>query len=183
MFIPEVLDRLDEPWVMPRSPTFLLSRFTRRRVTVALSGDGGDELFAGYDPFAALAPAQLYKSLVPSGWHRRIRRLADLMPLSTRNMSIDFKIRRSLAGLSYAPAMWNPVWLGPVEPDAMADLFHEPLAADELFSEATALWAVIPSRAHDRVLEFFTNFYLQDDILTKVDRAAMMSSLNRGPYP
>ena len=179
VFIPEVLDRLDEPLGDASIvPTFLLSRFTRRRVTVALSGDGGDELFAGYDPFAALAPAQLYKSFMPNGWHRRIRRLADLMPLSTRNMSIDFKIRRSLAGLSYAPSMWNPVWLGSVEPDAMADLFHEPLDADELFSEATALWNRDPEQSLvDRTLEFFTNFYLQDDILTKVDRAAMMSSL------
>jgi asparagine synthase (glutamine-hydrolysing) len=68
--------------------------------------------------------------------------------------------------------------MGPVEPDAMADLFHEPLAADELFSETAALWDRSPEQGLvDRTLEFFTNFYLQDDILTKVDRAAMMSSL------
>jgi asparagine synthase (glutamine-hydrolysing) len=177
--IPEVLGRLDEPLGDASIvPTFLLSRFTRRSVTVALSGDGGDELFAGYDPFAALAPARFYQNFVPSGLHRQIRRLADFMPLSTRNMAWDFKVRRSLAGLSYAQSMWNPVWLGPVEPDAIADLFHEPLAADELFSDAVDLWNRNPKHdVVDRTLEFFTNFYLQDDILAKVDRAAMMSSL------
>ena len=60
--IPEVLGRLDEPLADPSIiPTFLLSRFTRKYVTVALSGDGGDELFAGYDPFKALGPARLYQ--------------------------------------------------------------------------------------------------------------------------
>ena len=59
--ISEVLRRLDEPLGDPSLlPTYLLSRFTREHVTVALSGDGGDELFAGYDPFLALGPAALY---------------------------------------------------------------------------------------------------------------------------
>ncbi|HEV2099377.1 MAG TPA: asparagine synthase (glutamine-hydrolyzing), partial [Stellaceae bacterium] len=58
--IPCVLGRLDEPLADPSIlPTYLLSAFTREAVTVALSGDGGDELFAGYDPFGALAPARL----------------------------------------------------------------------------------------------------------------------------
>jgi asparagine synthase (glutamine-hydrolysing) len=145
---------------------------------VALSGDGGDELFAGYDPFAALAPAALYSRLMPRSLHKRIRCLADLLPISDRNMALDFKVRRGLAGLSYPPSMWNPIWMGPVEPDAMAELFLAPLAAEELFSEAIALWNR-DSRLGvvDRTLEFYTSFYLQDDILTKVDRAAMMSSL------
>ena len=177
--IPDVLSRLDEPLSDASIiPTFLLSRFTRRHVTVALSGDGGDELFAGYDPFVALAPALFYNRFVPDGLHRTARRLVDLLPPSGRNMAIDFKLRRSLAGLSYKQSIWNPVWMGPVEPDAMADLFHAPLAADELYSEAITLWNRDASLdIVDRTLEFFTNFYLQDDILVKVDRAAMMSSL------
>ena len=177
--IPHVLSHLDEPLGDASIlPTFLLSRFTRRHVTVALSGDGGDELFAGYDPFKALQPAHFYQRIVPRGLHRGLRRLADLLPVSSRNMSLDFKIRRSLMGLSYREALWNPVWLAPVEPDLMKELFHEPLRADELYSEAIELWDADPKLdLVDRTLTFFTNFYLQDDILMKVDRASMMNSL------
>jgi len=177
--IPEVLGRLDEP-IGDASivPTYLLSAFTREQVTVALSGDGGDELFAGYDPFAALTPARLYSQLVPRGMHRVVRRLADLLPLSTRNMSWDFKIRRFLGGVSYPPSIWNPVWMAPLEPRDMVDVFNEPVSVESVYDEAIALWESDSRKSlADRTLEFFTTFYLQDDILVKVDRAAMMSSL------
>jgi asparagine synthase (glutamine-hydrolysing) len=175
--IPAVLHKLDEPLSDASIiPTYLLSKFTRRYVTVALSGDGGDELFAGYDPFKALGPARLYHSLVPRGLHRGLRRLADLLPISARNMNFDFKVKRTLIGLSYPPAMWNPVWLGPIEPAHMAEFFEEPLSAEDLYEEAIALWDSAENIG-DRTLEFYTNSYLQDDILMKVDRAAMMVSL------
>ena len=178
--LPGVLGSLDEPLGDPSIlPTYLLSRFTRREVTVALSGDGGDELFAGYDPFAALSLAHTYHRFVPPGLHRLFRDLAERLPLSDRNMSFDFKLRRALVGLSYPASMWNPAWLAPVEPDAMAALCERPLAPEELYSEAIQQWE--RSGPHgtlvDRTLEFYTTFYLTDNILTKVDRASMMSSL------
>ena len=123
--VPQVLGRLDEPLADPSLiPTFLLARFTRRHVTVALSGDGGDELFAGYDPFAALRPAQIYARIVPRILHGGMRRLADLIPRSARNMSLDFKIRRALLGLSYDEGLWNPVWLSPMSPDLIRRSFR-----------------------------------------------------------
>ena len=178
--IPAVLGRLDEPLADPSIlPTYLLSAFTRESVTVALSGDGGDELFAGYDPFRALAPASLYARMVPRGLHRGLRRLADLLPISTRNMSFDYKLRRALGGLSYRPALWNPVWMAPVQPEMIGELLETSARPEEIYAEAVALWDDATPGKHDidRTLEFYSCLYLQDNILAKVDRAAMMNSL------
>lgn len=176
---PSVLSRLDEPTGDASIlPTYLLGRFTRKHVKVALSGDGGDELFAGYDPFQALAPASIYRALVPRPLHALLREAANRLPISTRNMSFDFKLRRTLGGLSYEPALWNPVWLAPLDPEAMRQLFEEALTPEELYSEALAEWQVNSKQSLiDRTLGFYTNFYLQDGVLAKVDRATMMSSL------
>lgn len=177
--MPRVLRHLDEPLGDASIlPTQQLCAFTRRHVTVALSGDGGDELFAGYDPFAALAVARAYQRTVPRPLHRGLRGLASLLPIASGNMSLDFKIRRTLTGLSYPRALWNAVWLGPLEPDAFAQAFERPLAVEALYEEALAVWnAAAADDLVDRTLEFYTNLYLQDDILTKVDRAAMAVSL------
>jgi asparagine synthase (glutamine-hydrolysing) len=178
---PSTLSCLDEPMGdASLVPTFLLSRFTREHVTVALTGDGGDELFAGYDPFAALRMAETYDKLVPSALHTALRGAAGYLPRSHANMSLDFKLRRTLMGLSYPAAMWNPCWMSPIEPSAFGAYFDNPLPAEDLYSEAIALWEQGRARGLnviDRTLEFFTQLYLQDDILTKVDRAGMASGL------
>ena len=178
--IPKVLSCLDEPFGDASIiPTYLLSAFTRERVTVALSGDGGDELLAGYDPFAALGLANMYASVVPSFIHTLLLGMANRMPISEKNMSLDFKLKRTLTGLSYPKPLWNPVWMAPVEPNDMADLFGSPVNAEELYEEVIELWDdTEPAKdTMDRALEFFTRFYLQEDILFKADRAAMMNSL------
>lgn len=177
--IPPVLSRLDEPHSDASIlPTHMLSAFAREQVTVALTGDGGDELFAGYDPFVALKPAALYAALVPAPVHTLLRALAGHMPRSSRNMSLDFKIRRTLMGLSQPESAWAPAWMAPIDPDVISELFEEPVRPEDLFSEAMELWETGPAQNRvDRLLQFFTTFYLQDDILAKVDRASMMCSL------
>jgi asparagine synthase (glutamine-hydrolysing) len=183
--LPEMTSKLDEP-VGDSSlmPTFLLCRTARQQVKVALGGDGADELFAGYDPFRALKFAELYSRLVPRPVHQAIRLLAARLPTSHQNISKDFILKRTLRGLSYPSRIWNPVWMGPLEPLELGELFAEKIDPEEVYSEAIELWEANPGKnIVDRTLEFYTKLYFQDDILVKLDRASMMNSLEvRSPY-
>jgi len=183
--LPEIIGKLDEPLGDGSLlPTYLLSRFTRQHVTVALGGDGGDELFAGYDPFRALEKAALYAKLVPRPIHEAIRLVAARLPVSHQNLSLDFKIKRTLMGLSYRPQLWNAVWMSALAPRDLAQLFREPCDEEEIYSEAIEAWdRCAQPNLVDRALQFWTNLYLQDGILAKVDRASMMNSLEaRSPF-
>lgn len=174
-----VLRQVDDPSADPSIlPTYLLSNFTKRHVSVALSGDGGDELLAGYDPFLAVRYALLYKKMVPKKLHQLLSHLVEFMPSSTKNMSLDFKLKRTLGGLSYAEQYWNPVWLSPLSPLGIKELFTRPLPKEELYSEAITEWEQLSDLSEiERSLSFYTKFYLTENILAKVDRASMLNSL------
>jgi len=181
----DVLERLGEPLGDASIiPTFMLSEYAARHVKVALGGDGADELFAGYDPFKALRLARAYDALVPRPVHRALRLVAARLPSPDINMSFAFRLDRTTRGLSFPPQVWNPVWLGALDPSEISRIFGEPVAIEELYSEAIDIWESSTSRSIvDRTLEFFTNLYLPDDILVKTDRAGMMNSLEvRAPF-
>jgi asparagine synthase (glutamine-hydrolysing) len=181
----EILTRLDEPLADPSLlPATLLCRAARRDVTVALGGDGADELFAGYAPFRALRAAGLYARLVPKPLHAAIRLLAARLPTSHAYLSLDFRVKRALAGLSYPARLWNPLWLAPLAPDEIAELLGEPAPVEDVYSEAIEAWDAMPGGSLvDRTLVFFTRLYLENDVLVKMDRAGMLHGLEvRSPY-
>lgn len=185
LLLPEIVRELDEP--MGDSsllPTYLLCKETRKQVTVALAGDGGDELFAGYDPFRALGMAACYDRLVPRPMHQAIRAMVAALPSTHGNMSLDFRLKRTLRGLSYPRRLWNAVWLGPLAPPDLEALFREPTDIEEVYAEAIGQWDACPQKNMvDKTLQFYTKLYLQDDILVKADRASMMNSLEvRAPF-
>ena len=107
------------------------------------------------------------------------------MPVSHRNMSLDFKLKRTLRGLDHPPSLWCPVWMAPLDPRDLLDCFRRAASTSKTCTrEAIEHWESTRSPALvDRTLQFYTKLYLQDDILAKVDRASMMHSLEvRAPF-
>ncbi len=183
--LPTIANRLDEPFGDSSIlPTYVLCRMARERVTVALGGEGGDELFAGYDPFRALRLARLYAAVIPRPLHLAVRMAAGMLPVSHRYMEPGFRIQRFLRGLSHPPPLWNCVWLGPLDPAELDELFQEPTDVEEVYREAIECWeSSTQKNLVDRTLEFYTKLYLQDNIMVKTDRAGMMNSLEvRSPF-
>lgn len=183
--LPELRAMMDEPIAdFSLLPTYLLCRHARTQVTVALGGDGADELFAGYDPFKALRYASAYDRVVPGIVHRGISLLAARLPVSHKYMSLDFKLKRTLRGLDHAANLRLPVWMAPLSPDELEQLFEEPIDLEEIFSEAVEAWdGATGAGTVDRAIEFYLSLYMQDGILVKLDRASMMHSLEvRSPF-
>ncbi|MEX1044615.1 MAG: asparagine synthase (glutamine-hydrolyzing) [Chthoniobacterales bacterium] len=182
--LPEIYARLDQPnGDSSLLPTYLLCQFTRREVTVALGGDGGDELFAGYEPFRALRFASAYRRFVPAALHPAIIALADRLPVSHRYLSLDFAAKRFVRGASGPPSRWIPTWMAGMDLPDWRECFG---AADpeEIFSEAIEAWDGIRSDDPvEKATGFFIRLYLQDSVLAKVDRASMMNGLEvRAPF-
>jgi asparagine synthase (glutamine-hydrolysing) len=187
--LPAAAAQLDEPFADPSFlPTLLLSRFTRKHVTVALAGDGGDELFAGYDPFLAHRPAALLAHL-PKPLRAILESAAGLLPASTRNMSAGFRLKQFLRGVDARPSLRHQSWLASFLPQELPALLIPELRAQAV--PEIAFRAVLDDAARsgaapgsvDEALRFYVTRYLADDILVKADRASMAASLElRAPF-
>ncbi len=176
--VPNLPDILDEPMADASIlPTYLLSKFTRRYVTVALGGDGGDELFAGYQTYLAHKFARPYELF-----------LGNLIPVSDGNISFDFKVKKFLSGIGYPDGIRNSVWLGSFSiPELEKVLSCEVIAQVDrirLAEEITSYEKGFPLKDRTTLLQYLDlKLYLQDDILVKVDRASMACSLEvRAPF-
>jgi asparagine synthase (glutamine-hydrolysing) len=180
--LPTAVDVLDEPFADPSVlPTYLLSQFTRTSVTVALGGDGGDELLAGYPTFPAHRVARLYR--MPGPVHRRVLvPLAGKLPTSTANFSLDFKVKRFLRAAASPADERHPLWLGSFTPEEL-ELLLVSGAADPYGEQRLAFTSAPTNNELERLVYLYAKTYLQDDILVKVDRASMACSLEvRAPF-
>ncbi len=179
---------MDEPFSDPSLvPTYLLARFTRKHVTVALGGDGGDELFAGYPMYGGLRWAEFYKRLPPFVRAGLVEPFVRLLPVKTKNLSFDYKAMRFVTGAKYDAVARHHIWFGSFTPEEQNDLLTvDALAASDgdIYAQARQFAAECDSDdLVTRMQSVDTRLYLAEDILTKVDRASMAVSLEvRAPF-
>jgi asparagine synthase (glutamine-hydrolysing) len=186
--VPQVGKFLDEPLGDSSFlPTFLLSQFTRNYVKVALGGDGGDELFAGYSTLQAHRLVEYYESLLPGFVrHRLVPSVVDRLPVSFDNISWDFKLRRFIAGRGLPLVVRHHLWLGSFTPAQKQGLLQPWVQLREKDTYQVAFDYQRNSQAKEALNQLLYDdmkLYLEGDILPKVDRASMANSLEvRVPF-
>jgi asparagine synthase (glutamine-hydrolysing) len=163
-------------------PVYYLSQFASREVKVVLTGDGADEILAGYPTYQAHFVLRWLQTW-PRAAQKSLHHLAHILPVSHRKVSWDFKLKRLTAALfwdlDYAHYSWRRIW-APEELDQLLpgkplregfDLYHHWLQRG---SGASPL---------NRLLYADTRFYLPNDMLVKVDRMTMAHGLEaRAPF-
>ena len=182
--LPEAGGWLDEPFGDASIlPTHLLSRFAREEVTVALGGDGADELLAGYPTFHAERASRFYRRL-PRAARSLTEAAVGRLPVDHRNMSFDFKLKQFLRGAGEPTSLAHQRWLGSFSGREIRSLLADPgdfSVEREHVDRASALADGLDPLT--RSLRLYQDTYLPDDILAKVDRASMACSLEvRAPF-
>jgi asparagine synthase (glutamine-hydrolysing) len=179
--IPKLPLLLDEPLGDASIiPTYLLSAFTRGHVKVALGGDGGDELFAGYPTVQAHRLAGYYNRTPRLLRRGLIEPVVRRLPVSRDNLSFDFRAKRFVSSASHPLPERHRRWMGSFVAEERTALLSAEMR-DQLASIAN-----VPLAEHDgvgareplnQVLLMDMRLYLENDILVKLDRASMMASL------
>ncbi len=158
-------------------PVWFLSRLTKQYVTVALSGEGGDELLGGYLTYRASLLARALRRL-PAKLLEAAQAAAQRLPVSDEKISFEYKLKRLLDGCRMAPARAHVYWNGTFGADEKRSLTRPalPNALDAILGELTAAGDDLAA-----YLWFDQKYYLPDDILTKADRISMAHALEVRP--
>jgi asparagine synthase (glutamine-hydrolysing) len=181
---------LDEPVADPAViPTYLLSRFARNEIKVALSGEGSDELFGGYPTYIGARLAKYYLRLPRLVRRQFFDRLAWFLPVSSSAVPKGLFLRRFLTHADRDPAQRHQIWFGMFSPAELDELFAPEWKGPR--PPSSVIFNPLPrvlggARFDDTVAEMlYLDFrmYLEDNLLVKIDRASMACSLElRTPF-
>ncbi len=176
--LPEIAAAFDEPLGDSSAlPTYLVSRLAAEHVKVALSGEGGDELFGGYETYVAdLLAARVGRVA------RLLGPVARALPSSDRRVSLDYRLKRFVRGAGLAPLERHHAWKEIFDRDARRALLGMK-AADPL-ARYRGRWAeTVGAETLARLQDVDLGVYLVDDLLVKTDRMSMAHSLEvRVPF-
>lgn len=182
-FIPRIANVTDEPLADPSIiPTFLLSDFAGQKIKVAVGGDGGDEIFMGYQTFVAEKLWQRFKFFMPA--LRAVSAIVTkFMPITGEYMSLDFKLQRFISATEADAVLRHQQWLAHNRSDTLLAILSPDIRRAFLARNPAMeiIESASPPPGHllewERVIDFYRRFYLGDQVLTKVDRASMANSL------
>ncbi len=157
-------------------PVWFLARLTKPTATVALSGEGADELFGGYLTYQANRYHR-YAAHMPAMLLNSARRVAGLMPASDEKIGFDYKLKRFLEGATLPPAEAHVFWNGTFSRQQLRSLFR-------FANQHTLANLLAPFQYGDspeRFLEFDRAYSLPDSLLYKVDRMSMAHAVEARP--
>ena len=179
LLLPLLADAFDEPFADSSAlPTYLVSKLAAEDVKVALSGEGGDELFGGYYTYVADLLAERVGPLAA-----RLRPLAEMLPSSTRKVSLDYRLKRFTRAAALPPLERHHVYKEIFSADARAELTGRHSDFDPLAGYRARFAETGDAALLTRLQDVDFGLYLVDDLLTKTDRASMAWSLEaRVPF-
>ncbi len=179
LLLPALADAFDEPFADSSAlPTYLVSQLAAEHVKVALSGEGGDELFGGYYTYTADLLADRVAPLA-----RLVRPLVERLPTSTSKASFDYRAKRFVRSAHLPPLERHHGWKEIFAPDVRAEVTGRSAAFDPVDVYRARYRETAGADGLARLQDVDFGVYLVDDLLVKTDRASMAHSLEaRVPF-
>lgn len=179
----EILSNFDEPFADASAiPTFLVSKKTSNHVKVALTGDGGDEVFGGYNKYYISRINNTYTNIIPKVFHNFIRSSSKPL-LKTRddNRGFRFKLKKAIHSIDYNNNFyWNIISLG-FKPNELNQLLKD--SNDNFFNYYKNTQNLKSGKSLYDLRLIDKHISLEGDMLVKVDRTSMLASLEcRAPF-